>query len=140
MPVGDVGQFGWLLSRFTKATAGVVQTVAVSSDGRLVAVADGVTRSDARRLAVVTTAMRNLAEGVGGACAAGAVEKVIVDLDRGYLFINAINPHCLLGIVAGGGTDLADLAYDITVLINQVGPVVTPDLIDSLASALAADD
>jgi hypothetical protein len=32
---------GWLLSRFTRATAGVTQTVAVSSDGRLLAIADG---------------------------------------------------------------------------------------------------
>lgn len=138
MPGSDSDQFGWLLSRFTRATAGVVQTVAVSADGRLVAAADGMTHSDARRLAGFTTAMLNLAEAGGEACAAGAVEKVIVDLNQGYLFINAINPHCLLGIVAGGGTDLAELAYDITVLINQVGSVVTPELIDSLAAAIAA--
>jgi hypothetical protein len=132
-------QFGWLLSHFTRNTPGVVRAVAVSPDGRLLATADGLTRSDARRLAVLTASISNLADGAGHACDAGAAGQILVKLERGYVVVKAINPCSLLGVHTGADADLAELTFDVTALVSQIAAAMTPELVDELATAHAVE-
>lgn len=64
--------FTWLLDRFATETAGVVDAIAVSSDGLLIAVSQLRDRADSERLAAIVSGITSLAAGVSGNYALGA--------------------------------------------------------------------
>jgi len=135
---GEAQQFNWLLARFATETAGVRETIAVSADGLAVAMSETMRRADADRLAAITSAITSLANGAARIYAMGNTNKVIVDLDDGYLVVSAINPACVLGVVADNAANLGNLAYDMAMFANRVGSVLTPQLIDELKTTLRA--
>ena len=65
--------FNWLLDSFTSSTAGVVEAIAVSSDGLLMAMSAIKDRPNAERLAAVVSGLTSLSGGaasqIGGALA-----------------------------------------------------------------------
>jgi predicted regulator of Ras-like GTPase activity (Roadblock/LC7/MglB family) len=133
----DAAQIQWLLSRFASGTAGVADTVANSSEGRLLATSDALTRTDADRLATVTAAFANLARGAGTGFDLGEPVKVVVNFDRGFLLIKTINALCVLGILATAEAEFDELAYDVTTFTNQVGGAITAAVVAELAAAIA---
>ncbi|HEX3649850.1 MAG TPA: roadblock/LC7 domain-containing protein, partial [Pseudonocardiaceae bacterium] len=54
--------FNWLLSNFVRGTDGVRDAVAVSSDGLLIAMSEGLDRTAADRLAALTSGLASLAK------------------------------------------------------------------------------
>jgi predicted regulator of Ras-like GTPase activity (Roadblock/LC7/MglB family) len=133
----DAAQIQWLLSRFASGTEGVTDTVAIASDGRLLATSDALTRTDADRLATVTAAFANLARGAGTGFELGEPVHVVVDLEGGFLVIKTINANCVLGILANAEADLDELAYDVTTFTKQVGGAITAAVVAELAAAIA---
>src|ERR1041384_2796952 len=83
--------FNWLLDAFTSSTAGVVEAIAVSSDGLLMAMSAVKDRSNAERLAAVVSGMTSLAGGAASWYALGGLNRVIVDMTEGYLLIALIS-------------------------------------------------
>src|SRR3954451_23885932 len=79
--------FNWLLDSFTSGTAGVVEAIAVSSDGLLMAMSAIKDRANAERLAAVVSGMTSLAAGVTAQYGLGALNRVIIDLAEGYLLV-----------------------------------------------------
>ncbi|MET8281427.1 roadblock/LC7 domain-containing protein [Micromonospora sp. NPDC005174] len=128
----EAQQFNWLLERFASDTAGVLEAIAVSSDGLLVALSATLSRTDADRLSAITSALSSLASGTSRVYDLGATNKVIIDMQRGYLLVSAINTRCSLGVLAQKDASLGNLAYEMAVFANHAGPVLTPQLIDEL--------
>jgi hypothetical protein len=58
--------FTWLLNRFATETAGVVDAIAVSSDGLLIAVSELREHADSERLAAIVSGITSLAAGASG--------------------------------------------------------------------------
>jgi predicted regulator of Ras-like GTPase activity (Roadblock/LC7/MglB family) len=135
---GEAQQFNWLLARFATETAGVVETIAVSADGLVIAMSETMRRADADRLAAITSAITSLANGAARIYTMGNTHKVIVDLDEGYLLVSAINTSCMLGVVADNSANLGNLAYDMAMFANRAGGVLTPQLIHELKTTLRA--
>ncbi len=92
--------FNWLLDSFTSGTAGVLEAIAVSSDGLLMAMSAIKDRSNAERLAAVVSGMTSLAGGAASWYALGGLNRVVVDMAEGYLLISAISSGSVLGVVA----------------------------------------
>src|SRR6188474_3126312 len=90
--------FNWLLDSFTSSTAGVVEAIAVSSDGLLMAMSAVKDRSNAERLAAVVSGMTSLAAGAAGSYALGGLNRVIVDMSEGFLLITSISSGSVLGV------------------------------------------
>ena len=134
----EAQQFNWLLGRFASETAGVNEAIAVSADGLLIAMSADVVRADADRLAAITSAITSLANGAARVYDLGGTIKVIIDLERGYLLVSAIGPGSALGVLAGKGANLGNLAYDMAMFANRAGAVLTPALIDELKSTVQA--
>ncbi len=132
----EAQQFNWLLSRFANETAGVSETIAVSSDGLLIAMSANLSRADADRLAAITSAITSLANGAARVYDLGRTNKVIIDLDRGYMLVSAISPGSALGVLARKDANLGNLAYDMAMFANRAGAVLTPQLIDELKMTL----
>lgn len=125
-------RFTSLLSHFAVHTPGVLDTVAVSSDGLLVDASATLDRADADRLSAIVSAIATLAASVSCVRDFGEPRKVVVDLDHGYLLVNAIGSELSLGVLARKDCDLGDVAYEIAILSNSVAEIVTPGLIEEL--------
>jgi len=134
----DAQQFNWLLGQFAGNTPEVVDAIAVSSDGLLIAASNRLDRDNADRLAAITSAIISLATGAGRVYDIGQPNKVIIDLDGGYLLVSAISAGSTLGVLATRQANLGNLAYEMAVFANRAGEVITPALIEELKAAVAS--
>jgi uncharacterized protein len=135
-PATDVSaeaqNFNWLVRRFTYDTAGVIATIAVSSDGLLIAMSAELERAAADRLAAICSATLSLSHGVAESCPLGEPDKVVIELTQGYLLVCTISLGCALGVLASKQASLGTIAYEIAVFANRASEVLSPDLIEEL--------
>jgi predicted regulator of Ras-like GTPase activity (Roadblock/LC7/MglB family) len=132
----EAQQFNWLLGQFAGNTPEVIDAIAVSSDGLLIAVSNQLDRANADRLAAITSAIISLAHGAGQVYDFGQPNKVIIDLDGGYLLVSAISVGSTLGVLATRQANLGNLAYEMAVFANRAGEVITPQLIEELKTSV----
>jgi predicted regulator of Ras-like GTPase activity (Roadblock/LC7/MglB family) len=132
----EAQQFNWLLSQFAANTPGVVHAIAVSSDGLLVAMSQGMERAGADRLAAITSAFISLANGTSTVYDLGSTNKVVVDLDKGYLLVSSISAGSMLGVLATRSAKLGTLAYEMAMFANRAGAVLTPQLVEELKATV----
>jgi uncharacterized protein len=128
--------FNWLLDSFTSNTVGVLEAVAVSSDGLPMAMSAIKDRTNADRLAAVVSGMSSLAGGAGHWYSLGELNRVIVDLTRGYLLVTSISVGSLLGVVAKRSANLGTVAYEMTMFADRAGAALTPQLIVELKNSV----
>ena len=128
----EAQQFNWLLSQFAGNMPEVIDAIAVSSDGLLIAMSHKLDRADADRLAAITSAMMSLAVGAGTVYTLGNPNKIIIDLDGGYLLVSSISAGATLGVLATRAANLGNLAYEMAVFANRAGEVISPQLIEEL--------
>ncbi|MFI6762803.1 roadblock/LC7 domain-containing protein [Micromonospora sp. NPDC050417] len=128
--------FNWLLDTFTTNTAGVLEAIAVSSDGLLMAMSATKDRSNAERLAAVVAGMSSLAGGAANWYSLGAINRVVVDLTYGYLLMTSISSGSILGAVADRSANLGTVAYEMTLFATRAGSALTPRLIAELKNSV----
>jgi len=128
----EAQEFNWLLSQFAANAPGVVDAIAVSSDGLLIASSSTQERADADRLAAITSAIISLANGASRLYDLGPTNKVVIDLDRGFVLVSAISVGSTLGVLAASNANLGTLAYEMAMFANRAGAFVTPALIEEL--------
>ena len=109
----EAQQFNWLLNQFAGNTPEVIDAIAVSSDGLLIAMSNKLDRANADRLAAITSALISLAQGAGRVYELGSPNKVIIDLEGGYLLVSAISAGSALGVLATRSANLGNLAYGV---------------------------
>jgi predicted regulator of Ras-like GTPase activity (Roadblock/LC7/MglB family) len=132
MPTDDARNFNWLLTNFVDETAGVNDAVAVSSDGMLIAQSKTLDRQASEHLAAIISGFASLAQAVDRAIASGGVERVIVAMQRGFLFVSAIADGSCLGVVASRDCDVGSVGYQTTELVGRAGQLLTPALREEL--------
>ncbi|MET7426476.1 roadblock/LC7 domain-containing protein [Dactylosporangium sp. NPDC049525] len=132
----EVQTFNWLLDSFTSGTAGVVEAIAVSSDGLLMATSASKERANAERLAAVVSGMTSLASGASAWYTLGGLNRVIVDMVDGYLLITSISAGSVLGVIATRSANLSTVAYEMTLFASRAGAALTPQLIAELKNAV----
>ena len=132
----QVQSFNWLVNRFADSTAGVVGAIAVSADGLLIAMSNAVERDSGDRLAAIASATLGLARGVSDSYPLGAPDKVIVELEHGYLLVCTISIGCTLGVLASKPASLGSIAYEMAMFANRASGVLTPQLIEELKDAV----
>lgn len=130
--------FTWLLNRFATETAGVVDAIAVSSDGLLIAVSRLRAPADSERLAAIVSGITSLAAGASGNYGLGALNKVIIDLEGGHLLVSAIGSGTVLGVVASNEAKLGSVAYEMTLFANRAGSALSPELVMELKNSVGS--
>jgi uncharacterized protein len=128
--------FNWLLESFTSSTAGVVEAVAVSSDGLLMAMSGNRDRANAERLAAVVSGVISLSGGAAHWYSLGALNRVIMDMANGYVLMTAISSGSVLGVVADRTANVGAVAYEMTLFASRAGGVLSPRLIIELKNAV----
>ena len=132
----EAESFNWLVNRFADNTAGTIAAIAVSADGLLIAMSTRVERASADRLAAISSAMLGLANGVSDTHPLGQPDKVIIELEHGYLLVCTISIGCSLGVLATKQASLGTIAYEMAMFANRASVVLTPQLIDELKDAV----
>jgi uncharacterized protein len=132
----EAQNFNWLVSRFAQNTAGAIAAIAVSADGLLIAMSSELARANADRLAAITASMLGLANGVSESYPLGAPDKVIIELEQGYLLVCTISIGCSLGVLATKQASLGTIAYEMAMFANRATAVLTPQLIEELKNTV----
>lgn len=131
-PTKDARNFNWLLSSFADETAGVTDAVAVSSDGVLIARSHNLDLAEGEQLCAIISGCISLALAADRAMDGDGLERVIVAMQRGFLFVSAIADGSCLGVVATRDCDVGSVGYQTTDLVARVGQVLTPALREEL--------
>lgn len=126
----------WLISNFCDQTPGVIESIVVSSDGLLMAMSNGLDRAGGDRFAAVASGLIGLAYGAAGRFGGGNVNEVIVEMDNAFLLVTGISDGSALGVVADATCDIGLVGYEMAVLVEKAGRVLTPELRAQLVNAL----
>src|SRR6187200_3506844 len=118
----------WLVDSFVDKTPGVSEAVVVSSDGLPIAVSRGLDRDAADRFAAVASGFIGLAYGAAGRFGGGAVTQIIIEMEHAFLFVTGISDGSCLAVVAAATCDVGLIGYEMAVLVERAGAVLTPEL------------
>lgn len=132
----EAATFNWLLDSFTTSTAGVVEAIAVSSDGLPMAMSAVKDRANADRLSAVVSGMTSLAGGIANCYRLGILNRVIIDLSDGYLLVTSISEGSVLGVIASRSANIGTVAYEMTLFASKAGRALTPQLIAELKTSV----
>jgi len=135
-PSSRPGQFGWLLTNFVKNVPGVSHAVAVSSDGLLLTSSEGLPRDRADQLAAVASGLLSLTRGAARVFGAGEVVQTVVEMERGFLFLMSVSDGSSLAVLAHPEADIGLIGYEMALLVDRAGTVLTPDLRAELQGSL----
>jgi uncharacterized protein len=117
---------GWLLTEFSRTTAGVQSALLVSADGLKLAGCPSLDPEQSDQLAAASSGLVSLARGTATLLGAGPVSQTILEMDRGYLFVTAITHGATLAVHADRGCDMGSVGYEMTMLAARVGHVLNP--------------
>ncbi|MCU1452346.1 MAG: hypothetical protein JWN46_492 [Acidimicrobiales bacterium] len=126
----------WLLENFVDRVPGVSEAVVVSADGLPMAVSRNLGRDAADRFAAVASGLIGLAYGAAGRFGGGAVTQIVIEMEHAFMFVTGISDGSCLAVVAGISADVGLVGYEMAVLVERAGAVLTPELRAELQGAL----
>ncbi|TCO56531.1 roadblock/LC7 domain-containing protein [Actinocrispum wychmicini] len=121
-------QFGWLVNDFADRVAGVAHAVVVSADGLLLTSSERLPMDRADQLAAVSSGLVSLTQGAARCFAGGTVKETVVEMERGVLLLMSISDGSSLAVLASPVCDIGQIAYEMTMLVDRVGQMLTPEL------------
>ena len=125
-PGQPVPDLDWLVTDFVERVQHVAHAVIVSSDGVPIAVSDGFPRERADQLGAVTAGLASLTAGAARVFKAGIVIQTAVEMQAGVLVIMSISSGASLAALAASSSDLEQVAYEMTLLVERAGRMITP--------------
>jgi hypothetical protein len=116
----------WLVTDFADRVSDVAHAVVVSADGLALAFDKGFPQDRADHLAAVTQGLTSLTRGAARAFQAGIVVQTVVEMEAGVLVVMTIGHGASLAVLAATGCDLGLVAYEMTLLVERAGRMLTP--------------
>jgi uncharacterized protein len=132
----DTQTFNWLLANFVRNTDGVRDAIAVSSDGLLIAVSEGLGRTDADHLSAVVSGLASLARSASRRYDFDGMKLLMIEMRRGFLLVSAVSDGSCVGVLADSTAELGLVGYEMAVLADRAGDLLTPALIADLRQVL----
>lgn len=124
----QVDQFGWLVTNFTERVPGVAHAVVISVDGLLLTSSAGLPDSRADQLAAISAGVVSLTASAARCFEAGGVLRSVIEMQRGVMLLMSIRDGSCLAVLAAPDSDVGQVAYEMTVVVEQVGQLLTPEL------------
>jgi uncharacterized protein len=126
--VGGVADLNWLITAFTERVPSVANAAVVSSDGLPLAFSDGLAAGRVDHLAAVTSSITSLVQSAARLFEGGPVAQTLVTMDRGMLLVMSVSDGSSLAVLAAADCDLGLVAYEMAMLAEQAGRVLTPEV------------
>jgi uncharacterized protein len=124
-PVPDPQGLDQHITGFTERNPHVLHALVVSPDGVPLAVSDRIQPDHLEMLSATVSGFISLAQGAGRLMDAGAVTQGLVVMERGTLVIMAIDDGPSLAVLTTDEADLDLVAYEMTMLLEQAGSILT---------------
>lgn len=132
----DPQSFNWLITNFVRGTDGVRDAVAVSSDGLLIAMSEGLDRDSADRLAALVSGLASLSRSASRYYDFDGLRLIMIEMKRGFLLVSMVSDGSCVAVLADEGCDIGLIGYEIAVLVERAGNLLTPTLISELRAEL----
>jgi predicted regulator of Ras-like GTPase activity (Roadblock/LC7/MglB family) len=116
----------WLITNFAERVPSVAHAIVVSADGLPLAYSEGFPADRVDQLAAVTSGLTSLTQGAARVFEGGPVTQTVVEMQRGLLLVMAISNGASLAVLAAADCDMGLVAYEMTLLVERVGRVLTP--------------
>ena len=130
-----------LLRSFVDRTAGVTEVVAVSSDGFVLASSqEGSDSRGGEQLAAIISGLTSLTQGAADLYQLDEVRQVIVEMAGGFLFVMSVSDGSAIGALTAVDCDIGTIGYEMTLLSQRIGSVLTPEVVDTLKNVLAPSE
>lgn len=130
---------GWLVSNFVGRIPGATSAVVVSSDGLVLSLSERVARDSADQMAAITSGLTGLTAGAARCFDAGDVIQVIVEMEGGYLFVTSVSDGSAVAVLCEPNCDIGLVGYEMSLLVDRVGRLLTPELIAELQTTSLED-
>jgi predicted regulator of Ras-like GTPase activity (Roadblock/LC7/MglB family) len=130
-------ELNWLLDDLVRRLAGAEQAIVLSGDGLPLGRSAALDRDSAEHLAAMASALSSLSRGVGEHFGKGLVQQTVVELEYGFLVVTEAGEGACLGLLAAAHADLGMVAYEMNVIVQQVGSSLSarPRLLRTESSA-----
>jgi predicted regulator of Ras-like GTPase activity (Roadblock/LC7/MglB family) len=122
-PARHPQDLGRLITEFTERVPEVQHALVVSSDGVPLAASEPMPPDRLDQLSAIASGLISLARAAAGIFDFGAVNDALVAMERGTLVIMAISDRASLSVLTTAA-DLDLVAYEMTMLVEQVGSVI----------------
>ena len=106
--------------------------MAVSSDGLLMARSETLDDAGADQVAAIISGFVSLGHGAVRCFAFNELNQIIVAMRGGYLFVSAMAEAGCLGVVATPRCDIGNVGYQMALLVENGGQMLTPELVTEL--------
>jgi hypothetical protein len=128
----------WLVSDFTARVPDVAHAAVISADGVPLSLSDGIPTYFAEQLAAITSGLASLMQGAARIFEAGVPTQGLVEMEGGLMIIKAISDGSSLCVLAAPDCDTELVAYEMSVLVEAAGEVLSPALRGSVQQRRAA--
>ncbi|MGL5866217.1 MAG: roadblock/LC7 domain-containing protein [Dermatophilaceae bacterium] len=118
----------WVMTDFVDRVHGVSHAVAVSADGLLLALSEGLPRDRADQFAAISCGLVSLTAGAARALEGGTVNQILVDMDLGFLIVMSISDGSCLAALAARTCDIGQVGFEMGMVADRVGTALTPPL------------
>jgi uncharacterized protein len=116
----------WLVSDFTARVTDVAHAVVVSADGVPLAMSAHIPEMYAEQFAAITSGLVSLIQGAARIFDGGQPSQALVEMEAGLMLVKAISGGSCLAVLAGRECDTELISYEMTLLVEAVGEVLTP--------------
>ncbi|WNV84269.1 roadblock/LC7 domain-containing protein [Umezawaea sp. Da 62-37] len=123
----QVDQFGWLITSFTERVPGVAHAVVISVDGLLLTASAGLPERRADQLSAIAAGVTSLAQSAALFFDGGGVLRSVVEMEQGIMLLMSVRDGSCLAVLAAPDSDVGQVAYEMTVVVDQVGQLLTPE-------------
>jgi predicted regulator of Ras-like GTPase activity (Roadblock/LC7/MglB family) len=128
---------GFILQSFVDETDGVRFAQTVSADGMHLAASSGYTDAHHETFAAIASGLASLTDGAVGNFGLGKVTRQIIEASDGWILVARVSPTASMGVVADAHADLGMVGYEMTLLTQRLGDVLSPELIERLKNVVA---
>lgn len=139
VPESSDNELNGLITSFINRIPGALGGVVCTSDGLLLALSDRIARDGADQMAAVTSALTSLTAGAAQCFGSGEVNQVIVDMEGGFLFVTTISDGSSLAVMCDPVCDIGLVGYEMSMLVERIGQLLTPDLRARLQQTFEGD-
>ncbi|MEM1331921.1 MAG: roadblock/LC7 domain-containing protein [Actinomycetota bacterium] len=133
----DAQSLGFVLDRFVEGTVGVDFAQTVSADGMHLAASSGFDRPRHDTFAAIASGLASLTDSSVELFGIGQVTRQIIEATDGWILISRISNTAAIGVVAERNADLGLIGYEMTRLAKQLGPMLSPAVVDRLKGTLS---
>lgn len=116
----------WLVTEFTTRVADVAHAIVVSADGVPLALSTGIPIDAVEQLAAITSGLTSLMQGAARVFEGGAPTQALVEMDGGLMFVKAVSDGSSLAVLTAPECDTRQVSYEMTLLVEAVGELLTP--------------